>query len=147
MTYRPQYDPTVPRSVSGVYPARFTRTAMLLPDGLSVVGWVPHPAVASWEPEDLLWTPPGTKMGPDRLGEVVDVKSGEIWDWARAQLDKRNRFNQKLRELVLSGRLQLDAALAKRLGMTADAIELDELGNDRHDLYAIRRQLGDRLLQ
>lgn len=138
-------DPTVPPSVSGVYPVRFVRGAMLMADGVTVVGYVPRPD-DGWEPSDLIWTPPGVKMGPAEIGQVQDVWSGgSTFDWVRTQLDKRSRWVEMLRQRVLGGSLKLNPLTAKQfgklLGLPDDAVALDELSVDRIDLYDIRANL------
>lgn len=126
--YRPQFDPTVPRSESGVYPAVYVPNAMLKADGLTIVGWVPAPP-SGWEPEGLLWSPPGAKSGPDVFGSVQDATTyGSVAMWVRAQLDRRRSFLDKLRAAVLAGKLHLtSAAVAKLLGLPFDdGVELVE---------------------
>ena len=82
-------------------------------------GWVVPPADGVWKPEDLLWTPPGTKA-LDLAGEIVDAEKFVTVDthlWITSQLRLRDRWLEMMRQKVMSGAMKLDAALAKMLGM------------------------------
>jgi hypothetical protein len=109
------------------------------PDGVTVSGVVTRP-VGHWEPADLLWSPPGAKSGPDRFGEVVDVRQPAAASlWVRAQLDRRRRHLDQLRARVASGDMRLDAVLAKLLGLDGpDAAQLTERRADGDVVAALR---------
>lgn len=83
--------------------------------------YVAHPERATWKADpDVLWTPPGAKSGPDRVGEVVDMK--ELDDnetWVAAQLHKRDRYLDMIRAKVRAGMLRVSADFAKSLGLDA----------------------------
>ena len=82
-------------------------------------GWVVPPADGVWRPEDLIWTPPGTKA-LDLAGEIVDAEKFVTVDthlWITAQLKLRDRWLELMRQRVLAGTMKLNAALAKMLGM------------------------------
>ncbi len=84
-----------------------------------IVGWVKPPADGAWTPEDLIWTPPGTKA-LDLAGEIVDAQKFATVDthlWVTSQLRLRDKYLELMRQKVLSGAMKLDAALAKMLGM------------------------------
>lgn len=125
MTY-----PDLRRSVTGVWPPRINTIPLGQPilgehlvgakgRGL-IMGWVEPPAV--WSPEDLIWTPPGTKA-LDLAGEIVDAESFagiEGRQWITAQINRRDKYLEAIRERILNGRYRLTAALAKMLGMPYD---------------------------
>lgn len=85
-----------------------------------VMGWVRPPADGLWKPRDLVWTSPGTKA-MDLAGEIVEAKTFpdfmEGHAWVTAQLKKRDRYLEVIRERVLDGSMEHTAAIAKLLGM------------------------------
>jgi len=118
-------------TIPTVWPPRPTEEQLTVPrlsrDGQHVEGWCRKPADGIWKPADLLWMPPGATKSSDidRAGVVLDVLEGPgDHDWIVAQLNKRERFLDLLRERVRSGAMRLTAALAKMLGLDADAAEL-----------------------
>lgn len=128
--------PDLRRSVTGHHPARIQSIPVGQPvlgehlygakgKGL-LVGWVALPSGA-WTPEDLLWTPPGTKA-MDAAGSIVDAQKIAGVDshlWITSQLRLRGGWLEMMRRKVLAGTLKLDAALAKLLGLAfPDAVAL-----------------------
>ena len=109
-----------------VYPPMATEdeltTAGLSADGKHVKSWVRRPEGGVWKPHDLLWLPPtATKSSDiDQAGVIVDVTQGIDLDFVTAELNKRERYLDMIRERVRAGTYRLTAALAKFLGMAFD---------------------------
>ena len=111
-----------------VWPPPPTEEVMTTPrlskDGMHVEGWVRRPATA-WKPSDLLWLPPSATKSTDidGIGQIVDVKDfGGIgdYDWVMAQLNKRQKYLDFIREKVRIGAYRMTAQLAKMLGLPFD---------------------------
>lgn len=125
MTY-----PDLRRSTTGEWPPRITSIPLGQPvlgehvmgakgRGL-IMGWVEAPRV--WAPQDLLWVPPGTKA-LDLAGQIVEAEAFAGFEgrqWVTAQVKKRDRYLEAIRQRVLDGRYRLTAALAKLLGLRFD---------------------------
>lgn len=114
-----------------VWPPGPTEEQLTVPrlsaDGQHVEGWCRKPTDGIWRPTDLLWMPPGATKSADmdRAGGIVDVLEGPgDHSWIVAQLGKRQKYLDILRERVRSGGMKLTAALAKMLGLDADGAEL-----------------------
>jgi hypothetical protein len=48
------------------------------------------------------------------------IEGFDDYDWVTAQVNRRERYLDRLRDMVRAGRMKLDAALAKMLGMRFD---------------------------
>lgn len=85
-----------------------------------LTGYVRVPGSAVWQPDaDVLWTPPGSKSGPDILGHVTDVEPlDDVATWVKAQLAKRARYVEALRAMLDAGKLALTPELARLLGIS-----------------------------
>ena len=128
--------PDLRRSVTGVWPPRIDMVPKGVPvlgetmgykDRNLLMGWVQTPA-DNWEPEELIWRPPGTKS-LDGAGVVVDARAfaGSPDQWVIAQLDRRSRYLDLVKRMVLDGSLSLTASLAKMLGLPfGDAVSLQD---------------------
>ena len=97
----------------------------LTKDGLHIEGWCRRPTDRVWKPSDLLWLPPRATKSTDidGIGRIVDVEDfGGIGmhDWVTAQLNKRGKYMEYVRDRVRAGTYRLTAALAKWLGMPFD---------------------------
>ena len=97
----------------------------LTKDGQHVEGWVRRPIGKAWQPSDLLWLPPSATKSTDidGIGRIVDVKDFGgigVHDWVTAELNKRERYLEMIREKVRAGAYRLTAQLAKFLGMPFD---------------------------
>lgn len=119
-------------SVTGHWPPLPTEDELTVPrlskDG-HVEGWCRRPADGVWRPADLFWLPPSATKSTDidDIGHVVGVNDfGGIGDhaWVTAQLNKRERYLDLIRERVRQGAYRLTAQLAKFLGMDDDSAEL-----------------------
>jgi hypothetical protein len=88
-------------------------------DGQYLSGWVKTPAGKVWEPEDLIWSPPSARKASDldRAGTVVDVVEMGDDAFITAELAKREKYLDALRQRVRSGSLKLTAWLAQFLGL------------------------------
>ena len=107
-----------------VWPPRPTEEQLTVPrltkDGMHVEGWCRRPSDGVWHPSDLLWMPPNATKSTDidGIGRVVDVRDGlGPHDWVVAEINKRERYLDLLRDKVRAGALRLTATLAKFLGM------------------------------
>lgn len=126
--------PDLRPSVTGHWPPRISDVPLGVPVlgehfGLAkgtVVGWSARPE-ALWTPEELLWTPPGTKS-LDLAGEIVDARSFSDRTWVVAQLGKRDKYLDIIRQRVRAGVYRLTPALAKILGIDEDGAVLAESG-------------------
>ena len=117
---------------------------LIADDGLVILSRLgerkPHPAVAIERDSrtaflagmrqfgDLLCTPPATKS-LDQAGEIVDVKTFPNLpgrSWVTAQLGKRDRWLEIIRQRVKDLVYQLTPALAKMLGLEDDGALLEE---------------------
>ena len=129
--------PDLRPSVTGHWPPRITDLPVGVPVlgesvGLhrgTLVGWTNRPESA-WRPDDgdLLWTPPATKS-LDAAGEIVDVKTFENLpgrSWVTAQLGKRDRWLEVIRQRVKAGTYRLTPAMAKLLGLDDDGALLED---------------------
>ena len=87
----------------------------------SIFGWVNGPS-GVYKPEELLWTPPGTKP-IDLAGTVGDaqkIPTGDGRLWLTSQLSRHDRYLEVIRTKVIDGSYQLTATLARLLGMDWD---------------------------
>lgn len=128
--------PTHIRGIAGpIYSDEEMTVPRLSYNGTIIEGWVKAPADKARQPQDgdLLWLPPSATKSTDvdRAGSIVEVgpwTPGEDMAWVQAQLDKRERYLDLLRDEVRAGTLRLTAALAKMLGLAfGDGAELTPL--------------------
>jgi hypothetical protein len=115
---------------------------MLHPDGKTISGWTTRPA-GGWAPDAVLWHPPGAKS-IDSVGRVVDATEIDDAAFVRAELDKRQRYLDRIRRMVVGGVMRLTPALAKFLGLPSpDGVELV----DRHEptLQQVLQQIAYRV--
>ena len=90
---------------------------------MHVEGWCRPPADDVWQPSDLLWLPPSATKSTDidGVGRIVDVNDFDgvtPHAWVTAELNKRERYLEFIRERA--GAYRLTAQLAKFLGMPFD---------------------------
>lgn len=110
-----------------VWPPPPSEEVMTVPrlskDGDHVEGWVRPPGDGVWKPSDLLWQPPNATKSTDidGIGRIVDVIDYEMdYAWVTAQLNRRQKYLDLIREKVRIGAYRLTAQLAKMLGLPFD---------------------------
>ena len=115
---------------SAVFP-RWTEEQLTVPrlshNGEIIEGWCKPPASGVWTPSELLWSPEtATKASDfDAIAEIVDVDDGlSDLAWIQAQIDRRARYVDRIRDMVRAGKYRLTAGMAKLLGWDDDEAEL-----------------------
>lgn len=103
-------------------------TPALSRDGQHVYGWVRRPD-GPWRPADLLWLPPTATKSTDvdEAGRIVDVEEFDLVPdhaWITAQLSRRQRYLDRIREHVRTGKAQLSPVIARMLGLDNDGAQL-----------------------